>query len=129
MLNLTISNNYGFIFASRYEKNCGSEDDTIITSIGNFIFTLLGKIFFKLPITDILYTFVIGRSDQAKKLKLNQHDFGFCVELPIKAQRQGIKLGTSKSYERKRIAGIKKPNAFKDGFKILFCMLKLFFIK
>ena len=101
MLNLTISNNYGFIFASRYEKNCGSEDDTIITSVGNFIFTLLGKIFFKLPITDILYTFVIGRSDQAKKLKLNQHDFGFCVELPIKAQRQGIKLGTSKSYERK----------------------------
>ena len=56
-------------------------------------------------------------------------NFGFCVELPIKAQRQGIKLGTSKSYERKRIAGIKKPNAFKDGFKILFCMLKLFFIK
>ena len=127
MLNLIKSNNYDFIFASRYEKGCGSEDDTIITSLGNFIFTLLGKIFFKLSITDILYTFVMGKSDRAKKLKLKQHDFGFCVELPIKAQRQSMKLGTSKSYERKRIAGQKKPNAFKDGFKILFCMIKLFF--
>ena len=36
---------YDFVFASRYEKNCGSDDDTIVTLIGNYIFTLLGKIF------------------------------------------------------------------------------------
>ena len=35
-----------FIFASRYEANSGSEDDTIITLIGNYIFTYIGKIFF-----------------------------------------------------------------------------------
>ena len=29
-----------FVFATRYEKNCGSDDDTIITLIGNFIFTI-----------------------------------------------------------------------------------------
>ena len=29
-----------FVFASRYEKNCGSEDDTLITLIGNYISTL-----------------------------------------------------------------------------------------
>ena len=26
-----------FVFGTRYEKNCGSDDDTIITLIGNFI--------------------------------------------------------------------------------------------
>ena len=31
------------------------------------------------------------------------------------------------SYEKKRIAGKKKVNAFKDGFLILIEMLKLFF--
>jgi glycosyltransferase involved in cell wall biosynthesis len=127
MLTLRQSNDYDFIFASRYEKNCGSDDDTVVTFLGNFIFTLLGKIFFKLTITDILYTFVLGKSSQAKKLKLKQVDFGFCVELPIRAQRNRMKLGTSKSYERKRIGGTKKVNAFKDGFKILNCMFKLFF--
>ena len=42
---------YNFVFASRYEKDCGSEDDTIITLIGNYIFTKIGNIFFKLKIT------------------------------------------------------------------------------
>ena len=116
-----------FVFASRYEKNCGSEDDTIITFIGNYIFTFLGKIFFKLEITDILYTFVMARTTCIKKLGLTAKDFSFCVELPIKAKRAGYKICTSKSFERSRIAGKKKVNAFKDGLKILFSMIKLFF--
>ena len=118
---------YDFVFASRYEKNCGSEDDTFITLIGNYIFTFLGKIFFKLEITDILYTFVMARTSCAKNLGLTSKDFSFCVELPIKAKRTGYKICTSKSFERSRIAGKKKVNAFRDGLKILLSMIKLFF--
>jgi len=121
------NDNYDFIFASRYEKNCGSDDDTLITFIGNHIFTFLGKIFFKLETTDILYTFVMAKTSCAKKLELLANDFSFCVELPIKAKRANFRIGTSKSYERARIAGKKKVNAFKDGFKILFSMINLFF--
>ena len=73
--------NYDFVFASRYQKNSGSDDDTIITLVGNFIFTKMGNIFFNLPITDILYTFVLGKTDSAKRLNLNQKDFGFCIGL------------------------------------------------
>ena len=120
-------NKCDFVFASRYEKDCGSEDDTLITLVGNYIFTFLGKIFFKLKITDILYTFVMARTSCAKKLGLTAKDFSFCVELPIKAQRANYKICTSKSFERSRIAGQKKVNAFKDGLKILFAMIKLFF--
>ena len=87
----------------------------------------MGKVFFKLQITDILYTYVLGRTSCAKKLELSSKDFSFCVELPIKAKRANLKIGTSKSYERARIAGEKKVNAFKDGLKILFSMIKLFF--
>ena len=120
---------YDFIFASRYEKNCGSDDDTFITLIGNYIFTFLGKIFFKLNITDILYTFVMARASCAKELELTAKDFSFCVELPIKAHRASYKICTTKSFERSRIAGKKKVNAFKDGFLILSQMIKLFFEK
>ena len=118
-----------FIFASRYQTNSGSEDDTIITLVGNYIFTYIGKIFFKLTISDILYTFVIGKTEQAKKLNLDQKDFSFCVELPIKAKKMKMQLGSINSYERKRIAGKKKVNAFKDGFLILKHMIRLFFMK
>ena len=118
-----------FIFASRYQANSGSEDDTIITMIGNYIFTYIGKIFFQLNISDILYTFLIGNTEQANKLDLKQKDFTFCVELPIKANKMKMKLGCIDSYERKRIAGKKKVNAFKDGFLILKHMIKLYFMK
>ena len=121
--------NLDFIFASRYQIGSGSEDDTIITLIGNYIFTYIGKIFFHLNITDILYTFIIGKTKQANILDLKQKDFSFCVELPIKAKRMKMKLGCIDSYERKRIAGKKKVDAFKDGYLILKHMIKLFFIK
>ncbi len=118
-----------FIFGTRYEKDCGSDDDTIITLIGNFIFTKIGILFFRLNITDILYTYLMGKTSKAKDLKLKSKDFKFCVELPIKAQRKGHKLVTSKAYERSRIGGKKKVNAFRDGLIILMYMIKLFFIR
>jgi len=123
------ANKLDFIFASRYDANSGSDDDTLLTLIGNYIFTYIGKIFFRLNISDILYTFIIGKTEQAKKLHLNQKDFSFCVELPIKAKKMKMELGCINSYERKRIAGKKKVNAFKDGFLILKYMIKLFFMK
>jgi len=118
-----------FIFASRYQTNSGSEDDTIITLVGNYIFTYIGKIFFKLTISDILYTFIVGKTEQANMLDLTQKNFSFCVELPIKAKKMKMQLGSINSYERKRIAGKKKVNAFKDGFLILKHMIRLFFMK
>ncbi len=119
--------NFDIVFASRYDKGCSSDDDTLITLVGNFIFTKIGNIFFNLKITDILYTFVMGDVDKVKRLSLKNKDFVFCVELPIKSKRNGLKISTAVSNERARFAGIKKVNAFKDGFLILIGMIKLMF--
>ena len=129
MLSKVRIENFDFIFASRYLKNAKSDDDTIITFVGNKIFSFIGKIFFSLPISDILYTFVLGKTKNAQSLNLKQKDFTFCIELPIKAKRNNFKLGSSVSHERSRIAGFKKVNAFKDGALILIHMIKLFFNK
>ncbi len=127
MMSLLSANKNDFIFASRYEKNAGSEDDTFVTLIGNFIFSSIGKIFFNLGISDILYTFVIGDTIKTKKLNLQSNDFRFCVELPIKAKKKQLSLNVFPSYERKRIAGIKKVNALKDGSLILKKLIELYF--
>ena len=129
MFKKIIETNSDFIFGSRYEKGSKSEDDTIVTYIGNFFFTKLGKYLFNLNISDILYTFVIGNTFKAKNLELKYNDFRFCVELPIKAKIKDLKLITHVAHERSRIGGKKKVNAFKDGFLILMSMLKLFLNK
>ena len=107
MLDKIKSDDIDFVFGSRYLKNASSDDDTLVTYVGNKLFSLLGKIFFSLPINDILYTFVIG-STEKQKLNLEQKDFSFCVELPIKAHKSKYKLISTVANERSRIAGIKK---------------------
>ena len=129
MINKIKKERLDLVFGSRYEKEGGSEDDTFITLIGNYFFTTLGKIIFKLNISDILYTYVIGETKKVIKLKLKELNFNYCVELPIKANRNSLKISSSPSFERPRIAGKKKVNAFKDGFSILICMLGLIFKK
>ena len=118
------------IFASRYQKpGGGSDDDDAVTYIGNQVFTLIGNIFFKLSISDILYTYILGKTDSFKKLNLTSFDFRICVELPIKAKRLGFAYECKASFERSRIGGKKKVNAIKDGLLILSEMIKLFFLK
>ena len=126
-LMIDICKNFDFIFATRYKKNAGSDDDTFLTRIGNFFFTLFGRIFFSLKISDILYTYVLGKTSAFKEVNLKSENFYICVELPIKAQRKNMAYTDFASKERSRIAGFKKVNEFRDGFKILFYMLALLF--
>ena len=119
--------NNDFVFTSRYLLNGSSDDDTLITFVGNKFFSKLGNILFNLEINDILYTYVMGKTDSFKNLKINLNDFRFCVELPIKMQISLMKYKCLPSYEKKRIAGKKKVNAIVDGYLILIEMLKLFF--
>ena len=118
-----------FVYTTRYEKPGGSDDDTIVTLIGNKIFSKLGNILFSLKISDILYTYLMGKTDSFRKLNINSDDFKFCVELPIKMQIKKMSYVCIPSYELKRLAGKKKVNAFRDGFLILTEMLRLFIFK
>jgi glycosyltransferase involved in cell wall biosynthesis len=127
MYNLLTQNQVDFIFGSRYQKNSSSDDDTLITYIGNFFFTRLGKILFKLPLTDILYTFVLGKTKSFKLLNCKKNDFSFCIELPILANTNKMKILNSNCFERNRIGGKKKVNAIRDGFLILKHMIYLYF--
>ena len=124
---MSLTKNFDFIFGSRYLKNAKSDDDTFITHLGNFIFSLIGKIFFNVKISDILYTYVLCSTKKTKELKIQSGDFGFCVELPIKVQRKKFNYTEIASHERKRISGVKNVNEFIDGAKILIKLIYLFF--
>ena len=42
---MSLTKTYSFIFGSRYLPNAGSEDDSIITFVGNRFFQEVGNIF------------------------------------------------------------------------------------
>ena len=80
--------NLDAVFASRYEKDCGSEDDTFITYIGNFIFTKIGNVFFNLDITDILYTYVMAKTEKIKNLNLKKKILDYVLNCRLKQKDQ-----------------------------------------
>ena len=124
-----LSNNYDFIFNSRYENGGGSDDDTFLTLIGNKIFTFICNLFFRLDISDVLFTYVMGKTSAFKSLDLKRKDFRFCIELPVLVKFKKYKFISKPSYERSRLLGRKKVNELKDGFLILLCILKMFIFR
>ena len=113
-----------FVFGSRYNKDSLSEDDTIITYIGNKFFSTMGQLFLNLRLNDILFTYIMGETKKFKLLKLIEKDFRICIEIPTNIKEKKFSYKSVSSHERKRIGGKKKVNAFLDGFKILQYMLK-----
>ncbi len=127
---LSTCKNKDLVFGSRYMKpGGGSDDDDFVTSIGNFFFTFLGNILYSLNISDILYTYILAKTESLKKLDLKNGDFRICVELPIKAKFNRLHYVCLPSYERERIGGKKKVNPLKDGLLILLEIVKYFFKK
>ena len=124
-----LSNNCDFVFNSRYEKDGGSDDDTFSTFIGNKVFTFICKLLFRIDISDVLFTYVMGKASLFKSLGLKRKDFTFCIELPVLAKFKKYKLISKPCYERSRLSGKKKVNEFKDGFLILLCILTMFIFR
>ena len=122
-------NNCDFVFNSRYENSGGSDDDTFLTLVGNKIFTFICNLLFRLNISDVLFTYVMGKTLAFKSLDLKRKDFRFCIELPVLAKFKKYKFISKPSYERSRLTGRKKVNELKDGFLILLCILKMFIFR
>ena len=122
-------NNCDFVFNSRYENSGGSDDDTFLTLVGNRIFTFICNLLFRLNISDVLFTYVMGKTLAFKSLDLKRRDFRFCIELPVLAKFKKYKFISKPSYERSRLTGRKKVNELKDGFLILLCILKMFILR
>jgi len=127
MINKT--DKYQFIFGSRYMKNGASDDDTIITLIGNKIFTYLSKKLLNIKLSDVLLTYVLCNVMDFKKLRLKSNDFRICIELPNAVQKNNYLYTETAIKERKRFSGIKKVNEIKDGFLIFLEIVKNFLKK
>jgi dolichol-phosphate mannosyltransferase len=123
-----INNGADFAFGTRYLNGTESEDDTLLTKIGNKIFTLLVKILFGIKTTDVLFFYVLGKKENILKLNLKKQDFTICTEFLIKAYKN-FNCVEVLSKERKRLSGESKVRRFLDGFKILTNILSQYFNK
>ena len=113
-----------FIFGTRYEKQSGSDDDDIVTYVGNKVFSFITKYILGIKLTDILFTYVLCDVKKFNLLDFQSNDFRLCIELPVKVKKNKFTYSEVPMFERKRFAGKKKVNVIKDGFLILIEIIK-----
>ena len=124
---IKLSKNNDFIFGSRYKGSGGSDDDDIVTFIGNKIFTFITRYILGIKLSDILYTYVLCNVDKFNNLNLKNNDFKLCIELPVKVKKKNHTYVDLAMFERKRYDGKKKVNVIKDGLLISYEIFKSFF--
>ena len=89
------------MFGTRYNKQSGSDDDTIVTLIGNKIFSFISNKILKIKLTDILFTYVLCNVEKFNKLNLKNYDFKLCIELPAKVKQNNFSYSEIPIFERK----------------------------
>ncbi len=120
-----IDQGYDMAFCSRYLPGAGSDDDTFIRKLGNKFFTVLGRVMFKIELTDSLFFYALGKKEVFEALGLTARGFAICIEIPVKVHKAGYKYTEIPSRERPRFAGRSKVNAVWDGLLILATMIGL----
>jgi glycosyltransferase involved in cell wall biosynthesis len=116
------------VFASRYAKGAGSEDDTLITYLGNKIFTFLTNVVHGVGISDSLFMYAAIDKTIFDSLQLPYWNFELCVAVPIRVHKKGYRFVEIPAFERKRLHGTKKVHAFLHGLRILWAIIKERFI-
>lgn len=117
--------NYDAIFGSRYKHGNKSPDDTFIRALGNKFFTSIVRKIFNINITDSLFFFPLIKKSDFLKISPESYDFTICIEIPVLLANLNISYYDMLSTERERFAGKTKVNAFSDGLKILYGIIKL----
>ncbi len=115
---------YDFVFGSRYLNGEVSEDDDIFSKFGNFFFTKIVRILFRIDTSDVLFLYVLGKKSNIQKMQLIQKDYSICSEFIIKAY-SSFKSTEILSKERKRLHGQSKVNKVLAGLTLFINIIKL----
>ena len=112
------------VLASRFLKGGGSEDITKFRTFGNMVFCFLVNSFWDVNYTDLCYGYRAFKKEVIEKLNLESDGFEIETEISIEMAKKGIKFMEIPSFEYARRSGKGKLETFRDGWRILFIILK-----
>lgn len=127
---------YDMVIASRYLGSAKSEDDDIVTSFGNWLFTRTVNFLHRANYTDVMVIYRAYRKTMADELGLNRDDAYALPEklfstkisweplLSVRAAKAKLKLGEIPGDEPPRIGGERKLQVLKWGAAYYFQFIR-----
>ncbi|MDH5603352.1 MAG: glycosyltransferase family 2 protein [Cyclobacteriaceae bacterium] len=127
LVNPIIENGYDMVIGSRAMGNRESGSMTIPQIFGNWLATSLLRVFYRARFTD-LGPFRAIKTSSLQKLGMTDQNFGWTVEMQLKAAKQKMKCTEIPVRYRRRIGKSKVSGTVKGtilaGYKILWTIFK-----
>lgn len=125
------NNSVDFVIGTRIKEKCQPGSFTIQQRFGNLFATKLLKYFYGISTSD-LGPFRAIKYKALKQLEMQDRDFGWNIEMQIKAHLIGLTVVEVPVSYRPRFAGSSKISgniigSIKAGYKILFTIMKFLF--
>jgi glycosyltransferase involved in cell wall biosynthesis len=118
---------FDYVKGSRMLPGGSSEDLTGIRRIGNWMFRTVTNLLNGSRYSDLCYGYFAFRRGTVDALELTSDGFEIETEINIKAHRAGLRIAEVPSIEEVRRYGASQLSAIRDGFRILFTILRTSF--
>lgn len=117
---------YDLVIASRYKGDARSDDDDMVTALGNWLFTTLVNLMFRARYTDVLVGFRAYRKSVALMLPMDAPGLSWPCDSSICFAKYGYRTAEISANEPDRIGGERKMRPLKTGWEILMLILSRF---
>jgi len=118
---------YDIVIVSRYLDWAKSWDDDLVTSFGNWMFTLVYNVLFRQKVTDLLVIYRAFRKDLVREVNVDHGAIAWTTQMMCKAAKARRRIGEIPGNEPPRIGGIRKMNPLRNGWAELTMLTREFF--
>lgn len=127
MVNLVLDKNSDMVIGDRLSSTYFTENKRLFHNFGNMIVKKMVNLFFKGNVTDIMTGYRAFSPNFVKSYPVLSKGFEIETEMTIHALDKNLQLDTIPVTYRDRPAGSSsKLNTYKDGFKVIMTILRLF---
>jgi glycosyltransferase involved in cell wall biosynthesis len=113
-----------FAKGSRYVQGGGSQDISLLRSLGNAGLLLLVRLLFGYQYSDLCYGYNAFWRSVLPLLNLETDGFEIETAMNLRALRAGLRVVEVPSFESKRIHGSSRLRALPDGWRVLKTILR-----
>jgi glycosyltransferase involved in cell wall biosynthesis len=115
---------HDFAKGSRFAKGGGSHDITFMRYAGNYGLSKLVNLLFRTHFSDLCYGYNAFWKHCLDYVEIDSDGFEIETLINIRMHKAQLKIIEVPSFEYKRIHGVSKLNAFKDGWRVLMTILR-----
>ena len=119
-----LAHGYEFAKGSRFLPGGGTLDMTRLRMAGNWALNVLANVLFRASWSDLCYGYCAFRRSAFEDLGLDADGFEIETQMVVRAAKAGLRTVEVPSFEYPRRFGNSNLNTFRDGFRVLFTIVR-----